>query len=262
MIRLGIAGIAGRMGREIFEAADVDAAFSIAGGIVRPGTLAEATSAVGSGVPLVDDAAALLPKIDVLVDFTTPQATIALARACAEAGKPIVCGTTGLAPDQMTELEALSANTAIVYSRNMSAGVAAVLAALPPFVSALEGFDVEIVEMHHRHKVDAPSGTAAALAEAVVAARGRSDGGRLLFGRSGVAPREAGDIGIHALRGGGNAGEHTIVFASAGEEVRVSHRAYGRRAFALGALLGARFVASQKPGFYGMRDVLGMAHSG
>jgi 4-hydroxy-tetrahydrodipicolinate reductase len=197
-----------------------------------------------------------------LIDFTTPESSVALARACASAGRALVCGTTGLSPGQLAELRASSANTPVFYARNMSIGIAALLASLPSLVQALIGFDVEIVEAHHRHKVDAPSGTAVAIAETVAGALRQPVDEHLVYGRHGIAPRTDNEIGMHSLRGGGNAGEHTVIFAAEGEEIRVSHRAYGRRTFALGSVQAARFLADKPAGFYTMENLLGAAHLG
>jgi 4-hydroxy-tetrahydrodipicolinate reductase len=169
---------------------------------------------------------------------------------------PLVSGTTGLTGEQMAELELSAAHIPVFHARNMSVGVSAVTAVLPALVQALDGYDIEIVEAHHRHKVDAPSGTALVLAEAIAAALARPLVELASYGRQGHAPRAADEIGIHAVRAGGNAGEHTIIFADDGEEIRLSHRAFSRRTFALGALRAARFIVGQPPGRYGMADVL------
>jgi len=192
----------------------------------------------------------------VLVDFTTPEATLEGARAAAELGKAAVIGTTGLSEAHLAELRSLAERAPILYGRNMSVGVNTVLAILPTLVRALEGYDVEITEAHHRHKRDAPSGTALAIAEAISEALGRRLDELAVYGRAGIRPRRADEIGIHALRGGGNAGEHTILFADEGEQIQLVHRAYSRRTFALGALRAARWVGGRPPGFYGMPDVL------
>ena len=259
MTRIGIAGIGGRMGREVLAAAQSEADFAVTGGLVRPGSRAAVASTLGANTPLHEDPANLLADVDVVVDFTNPDCSLSLARECALEGRPLVCGTTGLSAAQLAELQELSNRTAIVYSRNMSAGIAALLSTISELVRALDGFDVEIVEMHHRHKTDAPSGTALAIAETVASALDRFENDSLVFGRHGVSPRQQHHIGVHAIRGGGNAGEHIVVLAGEGEELRVSHRAYGRRTFALGALRAARFLAEQPPGFYTMRGVIGAA---
>lgn len=256
-IRIGIGGIGGRMGREIAAAALADPAFALVGGVARPGRAPTIREAVGADVRIVDIVAALLPEIDVLMDFTSPEATVAHARACAEAGRPFVSGVTGLSRDQLAALGEAAKTIPLFYARNMSLGINAVLAILPMLVRALDGYDVEVVETHHRHKADAPSGTALALAEAIAGALGAELGHRAVYGRQGVAPRRRGEFGIHAVRAGGNAGEHTILLADEGEEVRIVHRALSRRTFALGALRAATFVVSQSPGLYTMADLVG-----
>jgi 4-hydroxy-tetrahydrodipicolinate reductase len=261
MIRIGIAGVGGRMGREVLAAALADPAIGVVGGIVRPGRREEIESSLGMDVPLVDDVTALIPDIDVLVDFTDPRYTLELARACDGRSCALVCGTTGLSPDHLAELQSIASHTAVFYARNMSVGIAAMLAALPELVQALAGFDVEIVESHHRNKVDAPSGTAIAIAESVARALRQPVDEHLVYGRHGIAPRSADEIGMHSLRGGGNAGEHVVIFAGEGEEIRVSHRAYGRRTFALGAMQAARFMSGRSKGFYTMENLLGVGRS-
>lgn len=259
--RIVIAGIGGRMGREIASAAVADPALAVVGGTVRQGkAAADLASVAGVAIPggrLVDDLAQILADADVLVDFTTPAATLANARAAADAGRPAVIGTTGLTPDQLAELARIGERIPLLYARNTSVGVNALLRIVPMLARALAGYDIEITEAHHRHKQDAPSGTALALGEAIAAALGTSLDRVAVHGRSGISPRAAGEIGIHALRGGGNAGEHTILFADEGEQIQVVHRAYSRRTFALGALRAAAWLPGQPPGFYGMADMLG-----
>lgn len=254
--RIGIGGIGGRMGREIAAAARVDPAFALVGGIERPEAAPAARSAFGADVRVVESAADLLQEIDVLIDFTSPVATVEHALACARAGRPFVSGVTGLSAEQLDALREAARSIPLFYSRNMSLGINAILAILPTLVRALDGYDVEVVETHHRHKADAPSGTALALAEAIAAASDAELGDRAVYGRQGVAPRRQGDIGIHAVRAGGNAGEHTILLADEGEELRVSHRALSRRTFALGALRAAAYLVSRPAGFYSMRDLV------
>lgn len=237
------------MGREIVAAAAGDPTIEVVGGTVRSARTVE-------GIRTSDSPSELLRDADVLVDFTTPVSTLAHARAAAELGKAAVIGTTGLSEADLAELRALAARAAIVYGRNMSVGVNAVLAALPALVKALDGYDVEITEAHHRGKRDAPSGTALAIAEVIAEAMGAQLKERAVYGREGIQPRQPGEIGIHALRGGGNAGEHWVLFADEGEQIQLVHRAYSRRTFALGALRAARFVAVQPPGLYSMSDVL------
>lgn len=261
--RIAIAGVAGRMGREVAAAAAADPTFAVAGGTVRPDSALAGASwleAAGVDIPgarLSADPRAVVPGCDAVIDFTTPAAALAHARACAESGVPFVTGATGFPDGEFAALRALSATIPVYWARNMSAGIAALLALLPALADALAGYDVEIVETHHRRKLDAPSGTAIALAEAIAGDAPR------VFGREGMAPRQPGEIGIHAVRGGGNPGEHAIIFAADGEEVRIQHRAFSRRAYAEGALRAARWLAGQPPGFYGPLDLdSGRGHSG
>jgi 4-hydroxy-tetrahydrodipicolinate reductase len=245
-IRLGIVGITGRMGREIVALAADDPAVTVTGGIAGPGN----AIADVDGVPVVASLADLLARSGVLIDFSTPEVSVASASAAADAGVPIVIGTTGLDGAQMDVLRAASSRTAIWYARNTAHGVNALLGLLPQIAAALSGYDIEIVEMHHRHKKDAPSGTALALGEAVTAGLAETPS-RTVRGRDGLSPRQTGEIGFHSLRGGGNTGEHTIVFASEGEEIRISHRALNRGAFAAGAIRAAKDLIGREPGWYG-----------
>jgi 4-hydroxy-tetrahydrodipicolinate reductase len=255
-LRIGIGGIGGRMGREIAAAALADPAIALIGGVTRPGSVAAVQSSFGPDIRIAESVAELLPAIDVLVDFTSPAVTVGHARACASARRPMVSGVTGLTAGQIDELRDAARAIPLFYARNMSLGISAILAVLPVLVRALDGYDVEIVESHHRHKADAPSGTAVALAEAIASALDADLGERAVYGRQGVAPRRAGDIGIHAIRAGGNAGEHTVLLADAGEEIRIAHRALSRRTFALGALRAASFVVAQPPGLYTMANLV------
>jgi 4-hydroxy-tetrahydrodipicolinate reductase len=220
---------------------------TLIGGLSRRAPTAETEP---DGVRLFADVAALVPRIDVLIDFSAPVATVDHATACAAAGVPLVCGTTGLDAAQVAALRAAAERVAIFHAANMSPAVNAALAVLPALVRALQGYDVEIVESHHRHKVDAPSGTALALARAVADASGSDLEGRLRHGREGARRRDPGEIGIHAIRSGGNPGEHEVILAGEGEELRLSHRAFSRASYAEGALRATRLIAGQPPGWY------------
>jgi 4-hydroxy-tetrahydrodipicolinate reductase len=246
VIRLGIAGIGGRMGREIARLALRNRAFDLVGGIGRTDRQGQID---GREVSIVADPSALLSRIDVLIDFTSPEGAAAHAAACAANGVALVTGTTGLDAAQDAGLRAAAARIPVFHAANMSPGVNAMLALLPGLVRALPGYDVEIVETHHRHKADAPSGTALALARAIAAEGGPLEA-RASYGRRGLRPRAAGEIGIHAVRGGGNPGEHTVVIAGDGEELRIAHRAFSRASYAQGALRAARLIAGQPPGWY------------
>ncbi|MER3437156.1 MAG: 4-hydroxy-tetrahydrodipicolinate reductase [Chloroflexota bacterium] len=256
MTRIAIAGIGGRMGREVAAAARANDLVQLVGGIARPERVADLQREMVPEVRITGRVEDLLPDIDVLIDFTSPEATTAHALACAEAGRAMVSGVTGLSAGQLAELQRAAQTIPLFYARNMSLGVNSLIAIMPMLARALAGYDIEIVEQHHRHKADAPSGTALAIAEAIGAALGRDLATHASFGRRGLALRQPGEIGIHAVRGGGNAGEHTVILADEGEEIRIVHRAYSRRTFALGALRAAVWLAHQPPGFYGMTDLL------
>ncbi|MEO8564869.1 MAG: 4-hydroxy-tetrahydrodipicolinate reductase [Betaproteobacteria bacterium] len=268
-VRVAIAGTGGRMGQTLVAAilAQQDiklaAALEVAGnpllGRDAGGPLGQAT-----GVMVGSDVAAALREADVLIDFTRPAATVAHVNACAEAGVGAVIGTTGLSEADKKALAEAARTIPLVYAPNMSVGVNVLLSLVALAAQRLGGdYDVEIVEMHHRHKVDAPSGTALQLGEAAAAALGRdlkTDG---VFARDGViGERRPGAIGFAALRGGDVIGDHAVIFAGPGERVELAHKASSRTTFAHGALRAARFVAARRaakaPGLYGMRDVLGL----
>ena len=245
------------MGRELCRAATETEGIELAGGTVEPDApelgadLGELCGAGKAGV-----AATEAPPDDagVLVEFTTPEATLEHLAY----GLPHVIGTTGLSDEQISKVREAAKNVPIVLAPNMSVGVNLLRGVIRDLASKLEGYDIEVIEAHHRYKKDAPSGTALLLARA--AAEGRDE--RLedvaVYGREGLSPRGPGEIGIHALRGGAVVGEHRLVFYSEGEEVEVVHRALSRRTFADGALRAATFAANAKPGLYSMPDVLGV----
>ena len=233
-LRLAVVGWSGRMGREIEALAAEDDSLAVVGGVGRE-TLA-GLAEVASGA-------------EVVIDFSTPDATPMVIEVVREARLPLVIGTTGLTAEAVADLRALSAEVPVWYARNMSTGVSLLQRILPEVARALAGFDIELLEAHHRHKVDAPSGTALMLAEAILA--GLDGAGPFVHGREGHAPRATGEIGIHAIRAGGNPGEHTVLFASEQEEVRISHRAFTRQVFAAGAIRAARAVHGAAAGWYG-----------
>jgi len=257
--RIIICGAAGRMGAAIAAAAGEDG-IEVAGlvearGHPKVGSLVEIG---GRSVPIRAD----LPRADqaVIIDFTSPEAAIEHVREAVIRGYPAVVGTTGMTPEQKQEIEHAGRKIPVVMSANMSAGVNVLLGLVRDAARALgAGADVEIVEMHHGAKKDAPSGTALMLADAAADGAGRPRGAGLVYGRHGTpGPRTPAEIGIHAVRGGDIAGDHTVLFAMQGERLELTHRAHGREAFAMGALLAARFAAGAKPGVYGMGHVLGM----
>ena len=257
MTRIAVVGATGRMGREVVRAALEDDAFDLAGGVVKPGAeelgadLGELCGWGKAGVSATEDPPA---DAEALIEFTTPEATVGHLSY----GRPVVIGTTGLTEEQRVQVERAAQNTPVVLAPNMSVGVNLLLEVVRELSAKLgDDYDIEIVEAHHRNKVDAPSGTALLLARAAAEGRGRKLDEVAVYGREGRSPREEGEIGIHALRGGAVVGEHRVIFYSSGEEVEVTHRAISRRTFAAGALRAARFIVGAAPGLYSMRDVLG-----
>jgi 4-hydroxy-tetrahydrodipicolinate reductase len=233
------------MGREIRAIAGRDPGIEVVAGIVR----VPATADPCGGVPLVTTVAEIPGDVgvDVLIDFSVASAAVAIARGAAARSLPLVVGTTGISDEDLARLRSFSGAIPIWYARNMSFGVSVLHDALRRAAVELAGYDIEIVEMHHRNKMDAPSGTALALAETI---QGALAGGEITTGRSGSGRRAPGEIGVQSLRGGGNAGEHTVIFASDDEEIRFSHRALSRAAFASGAIRAARRIATAPPGWY------------
>jgi 4-hydroxy-tetrahydrodipicolinate reductase len=253
------------MGRTLVEAVLGSGDLALAAALEAPGHPQlgrDAGEAVGatSGVRLTADVDAAVAAADCLVDFTQPGATIGHVEACAAAGTAAVVGTTGFTPDQKARIVAAARRIPIVMAPNFAVGVNAVfkLAELAARILG-EGYDVEIVEAHHRHKVDAPSGTALRLGEAVAAALGRDLKSCAVHGREGITgERDPRAIGFHAIRGGDIVGEHTVIFAGEGERVEVAVRSGSRMTYALGALRAARWLQGKRPGLYDMFDVLGL----
>ncbi len=256
-IRVGIAGVTGRMGRLLLE--EMPAAEAVvAGGVARPGS----SAAAPDPVKMFPDLASLAADSDVVVDFTHASAAQATAKLMAEARKPWVLGTSGLSAADEAAVEAAAQNIAVVYASNFSAGVNLVLALAERMGAALpaDPYDAEIVEMHHRQKVDAPSGTAVGIGRAVARGRGVKLDEVMQSGRHGhTGARQTGTIGFAALRGGQVVGEHTLIFASGTEHIALTHRAFDRRAFAAGAVRAALWAVAQPPRLYTMMDVLGMS---
>jgi 4-hydroxy-tetrahydrodipicolinate reductase len=265
-MRLIVAGAGGRMGRALVKAITEGKGFALAGALEDArspligwdaGTLAGTPE---NGVKLTGDPAPLLEKADGIVDFTAPVATIALAELAAKAGKVHIIGTTGLSADDEAHIKSAAERAIIVKSGNMSLGVNLLAALTQRVARTLDpSFDIEIVEMHHNQKVDAPSGTALLLGQAAAQGRGIDLGRHAVKHREGhTGARKAGDIGFVSLRGGSVVGEHTVMFAGPAERIELTHKAEDRMIFARGALHAARWARGQKPGLYSMADVLGL----
>ena len=255
MTRIAIIGTAGRMGRELCYAALKKEGIELVGGTEEPGSptlgadLGEICGWGRIGVATTENPP---EEAEVLVEFTTPEATVAHLSY----RRPLVIGTTGLVPEQHSKVEEAAKSVPVMLAPNMSVGVNLLREVVRELSEKLAGYDIEVVEAHHRNKKDAPSGTALLLARAAAEGRRLSLEEVAVYGREGVAPRNEGEIGIHALRGGAVVGEHRLIFYSEGEEVEVTHRALSRSTFAAGALRAAQFVATAEPGLYSMRDVL------
>jgi 4-hydroxy-tetrahydrodipicolinate reductase len=264
--RVAIAGASGRMGRTLIEAVTASPDFALSGALDvagHPGIGSDACAFLGreSGVRVTADARLGLGGADVLIDFTRPEGTLAHLALCRELGVAAVVGTTGFSPAQKAEVAAHAAHIAIVMAPNMSVGVNVVLKLLDVAARALEGgFDVEIVEVHHKHKVDAPSGTALLMGEVVAAAQKKTLAQCAVFGRDDdTGARREGSIGFASLRGGDIVGDHTVLFAGSGERIEITHRSTSRATYAEGSLRAARFLAGRSSGLFGMGDVLGLA---
>ena len=265
MLRIAIAGSSGRMGRTLIETvlqspdAELGAALEIHG---SPAVGRDAGELVGSpcGVKVTDDVAAALGGCDALIDFTRPEGTLGHLAACRRLGVRAVIGTTGFDAAGKDAIAAAAREIPVVFAPNMSVGVNATLKLIELAAQILrEGYDIEIIEAHHRHKVDAPSGTALRMGEVVAKALGRDLGQCAVYGREGVTgERQASTIGFATVRGGDIVGDHTVMFAGTGERVEITHRSSSRATYAEGALRAARFLAGRKNGLYDMQDVLGL----
>ncbi len=260
--RVAVAGASGRMGRMLIEAVTASPDLVLSAALDLAGSAAigsDATAFLGrdSGVKVSVDVRAGLAASDVLIDFTRPEGTLAHLALCAELGVAAVVGTTGFDAAQKAEIAAHARRIAIVMAPNMSVGVNVVLKLLDVAARALgDGFDVEIVETHHRLKVDAPSGTALRMGEVIAAAQGTTLDESVAHDRNGA--RRAGSIGFPSLRGGDIVGDHTVMFAGAGERVEITHRSTSRATYADGSVRAARFLVGRQPGLYGMDQVLGL----
>jgi 4-hydroxy-tetrahydrodipicolinate reductase len=268
-VRVGVIGCAGRMGRTNLQEILATPGAELAGGVERPGH-----QAVGQDLGVLigqepigrvvgDDVGALAAASQVVVEFSTPEATLANAERCARLGCAHVIGTTGLDAEQARRLRECAAGVPIVWAPNMSVGVNLLLGLVEQVARTLDpAFDIEILEMHHRQKVDAPSGTALALGRAAARGRGVELGEVAVRSRDGITgARAAGTIGFATLRGGDVVGDHRVLFAGPGERIELAHIASDRRIYSRGAVRAALWAASQPPGLYGMSEVLGLRRS-
>lgn len=265
-VKIGIVGAGGRMGRALVREVVASAQCRLVGGIERPGAsalgrdLGSSAGLPALGVAIDDDPITLFTEADVVIDFSTPDATLAFAQLASQKNAALVVGTTGLEARHLAALKDAARHVAVVQSANTSLGVNLLAALVERVAAALDsGFDIEILEMHHRGKIDAPSGTALLLGEAAAKGRGVKLADVAQRGRDGITgPRPEGAIGFASLRGGNVAGDHTVIFAGNDERIELSHRATDRAIFARGAIKAAIWARAQKPGLYSMADVLGL----
>ncbi len=265
-LQIGVVGCAGRMGINLLRQIDATAGCAISGGSEQPGheLIGQDLGALAGlgelGLNVAAEPRAVFERADVVLDFTVPVATVAHAGLAAEMGTKLVIGTTGTTAEDDAAIAKAAQSVAIMREGNMSLGVNVLAVLTERMASYLDDdFDIEIVEMHHRYKVDAPSGTALLLGRAAAAGRQVDHDSVLQGGRHGITgERRRGDIGYASLRGGNVAGEHTVIFAADDERVELTHKATDRAIFARGALRAARWLADKEAGLYGMADVLGL----
>jgi len=264
-MRIAVAGASGRMGRTLIEMIAQAEDMSLAAALDVPDSAClgrDAGDLVGvpCGVAISDDVDAALAGADCLVDFTRPEGTLAHLEACRRRGVHLVIGTTGFDTEGKLAIQDAARDIPIVFAPNMAVGVNLVFRLIDVAARALnEGYDVEIIEAHHRHKVDAPSGTALRMGEVVAEALGRDLAECASYGRQGhTGPRDAATIGFSTVRGGDIVGDHTVLFAGTGERIEITHKAASRMPYASGALRAARFMRGRARGLFDMQDVLGL----
>jgi len=264
--KMGVVGCGGRMGRMLVAEIAATEGCSVAGGSEAPGSgyvnqdIGELAGIGRIGIPIGETVEKLMRDSDVVLEFTSPAATAEHAELAADLGTAMVIGTTGLSAEQGERVREAARHIPIVWAPNMSLGVNVLLSIVEEVAKRLgPDWDVEIIEMHHRGKVDAPSGTALALGHAVAAGRGVALEAVEQRGRDGITgPRRTGDIGFAALRGGDTTGDHHVIFAGAGERLELTHRATTRAIYAKGAVRAARWVVGRPPGVYGLKEMLGL----
>lgn len=262
--KIAIAGSSGRMGRTLLEAVEQASDMQLVAALERNGSPylnKDAGELIGTrcGIPIVSDFTAALQSCCQLIDFTRPEGTLAHLAVCRKAGVKMVIGTTGFSKEEKDQLKDAAEDIAIVFAPNMSVGVNLTFKLLEIATKALnEGYDIEIVEAHHRHKIDAPSGTALRMGEVIAESLNRDLNEVAIYGRKGGAgERNSKAIGFSAIRAGDIVGDHTAIFAGIGERVEISHKASSRMTFAMGALRAIRFLADKQNGLFDMQDVLG-----
>lgn len=261
--KIAIAGCSGRMGRTLLEAVAQAPDLQLAAALERTGSPylnkdAGELIGAGCGISITSDYATALKNCDQLIDFTRPEGTLAHLAVCREAGVKMIIGTTGFSASEKAQLKAASQDIAIVFAPNMSVGVNVTFKLLEIAAKVLnEGYDIEIIEAHHRHKVDAPSGTALRMGEVIAETLEKDLNKVAIYGREGTTgERNPETIGFSTIRGGDIVGDHTALFAGIGERIEISHKASSRMTFAMGALRAVRFLADKPNGLFDMQDVL------
>ncbi len=266
MLNIAVTGAAGRMGRALIAACDLNENARLSAAIERPGNTlvgSDAGDLAGLGplnVKVTDSLESVSDAFDTLIDFTTPESTLKNLETCVEHGKNIVIGTTGFDDTGKQKIRDAAASTGVVFAPNMSVGVNLCLKLLDTAARILgDEVDIEVIEAHHRHKVDAPSGTAIRMGEVVANALGRNLSDCAVYGREGITgARDRKTIGFETIRAGDIVGDHTVLFAAEGERVEITHKASSRMTFANGAVRAANWLQQQPAGLYDMQDVLGL----
>jgi 4-hydroxy-tetrahydrodipicolinate reductase len=266
MVKAIVSGVAGRMGGRIVHLMQGVEGLSLTGAVESPGQAAigkdvgEVVGLPRQGIAVVDSLSQVLPQAEVVIEFTHPEPSLSHLHEVADAGKAMVLGTTGFSPPQIAEIHALASRAHLVFAPNMSVGVNLMFKVVADIARVLgEGYDVEIVEAHHRLKKDAPSGTAIKLGQVIAHALGRELEKAGVYSRHGIiGERTKEEIGIQTVRAGDIVGEHTVVFGGIGERLEIIHRAHSRDNFARGAVRAAQWIVTQPPGLYDMQDVLGL----
>jgi 4-hydroxy-tetrahydrodipicolinate reductase len=264
-MKIAIAGASGRMGRMLIETVLNDPDAELAGALVPEGSASigrDAGAFLGrdTGVLMTSEVDEVFAKADFLIDFTRPEGTLVYLEAAVRADVAVVIGTTGFSSEQKAVLKAASERVAMVFASNMSVGVNVTFKLLDVAARLLSsGYDIEVIEAHHRHKVDAPSGTALTMGEILADALGRDLDACAVSGRSGfTGPRDASTIGFSAVRGGDIVGDHTVLFAGIGERIEISHKSSSRQSYADGSMRAVRFLRDRTSGMFDMQDVLGL----
>lgn len=267
MMRIAVVGVSGRMGLSLIKAAALAKNAELTVAVSRPDSLSigrdagELAGISDIGVKVGDDLAAVVDQFDVLIDFTRPDASMRFIEICRDAGKKVVIGTTGYSDEQKAQIRETAKDVAIVMAPNMSVGVNLSLKLLEMTAKVMGDYtDIEVIEAHHRHKIDAPSGTALRMGEVVANALGRDLKDCAIYGREGnTGERDRKTIGFSTIRAGDIVGEHTVMFADEGERVEITHKATSRMTFANGAVRAAVWLADKNNGLYDMQDVLGLS---